>query len=185
MRRSMRRSLLAGTAALVVSVLLSSTAFAASYQPDARIRLSEKSYGNCGGHDTYNNPWTGDNVYNSSAKGQTLKDLQYSGGDCFVTWHYQISIQNGGVLSDRFKIKATAPAVSSGWNIKYLSGSTNITSKVLAGTYQTSTISPGHDQIITVKALYLGGEDLSRVVTATSVGGGAKDAVKFVINETP
>jgi hypothetical protein len=68
--------------------------------------------------------------------------------------------------------------------VTYFHGTTNITSQVVSGTYRTGTLAVGADEIITAKAAYLGGQNLSRLVTATSVGGGSKDAVKFVINET-
>lgn len=187
MRSILRLFVIAAVVASALSLTLSSTVFAASYRPDARIRLSAVSFpppSSCGPTQHFNNPWTGDDVFNKSGKHQNVKDDQYSGGDCFVTFQFQISIQNAGTTSDRFMVHATGPAVSpDSWKVTYLKGSTNVTSKVVDGTYRTATLAKGADEIIVAKAAYLGGQDLSRLVTATSLGGGAKDAVKFQIVE--
>jgi len=179
--------MLAVSSAAAISMLMSSIAFAASYRPDARIRLSARSFpppSSCAPTQHYTNPWTGNNIYNTTGTNQTVQEKQYSGGDCFVTWQFQISVQNDGTKSDRFSVKATGPAVSaSSWTVKYFHGTTNVTSLVVNGTYRTGALSAGSSEIITAKAEYLGGQNLSRLVTATSVGGGTKDTVKFAIVE--
>lgn len=175
------------TTTLLLLLAVAPVAASSAYRPDARIRLWAQSFpppSSCGPVVHYNDPWTGDNVYNTTANHQKVNEDQYSGGDCFVTWQFQISIQNGGIHSDRFTVKATGPAVSSdSWRVTYLKGTTNITSQVVAGTFKTGTLSPGASQVILAKAAYLGGQDLSRLVTVTSVGGSTKDAVAFAITE--
>lgn len=185
MRSLVRRSLVSVTVATALALLLSTTALGGAPRPDGRVRLSAKTYGNCGGGDTFNNPWIGDNVYNTTANNQTDHESQYSGGDCFVTWKFQISIQNAGPDSDRFKVKASGPDASYGWKLTYMHGSTNVTSAVVAGTYRTAWLGAAKTDTLVVKAKYLGGQDLSRLFTITSVSGGSKDAVKIVIVETP
>jgi len=184
----MRQLLLAVTAAAVFSLMLGSTALAAGYKPDARVRLSAISFPpptNCGPTQHFNNPWKGNNVYNTTGKSQTYTGSQYSGGDCFVTFQVQISFQNDGANKDRFTVSAPGPTSTSGWTLKYMRGSTNVTLKVANGTYQTPVLAHGATDMITLKASYLGGENLNRLITMTSVGGGTKDAVRVVVNETP
>lgn len=176
-------------ATLLLMLAMGPVTASSSYRPDARIRLWAQSFpppSSCGPVVHYNNPWTGDNVYNTTASHQKVNESQYSGGDCFVTWQFQISIQNDGTHSDRFRVKATGPAVSSSsWKLTYMHGTTNITSQIVSGTFKTGTLSPGAAYVILAKAAYLGGQDLSRVVTVTSVGGSTKDAVAFSIVESP
>ena len=69
------------------------------------------------------------------------------------------------------------------WKVTYKHGSTNVTSQVVNGTFQTGRLAHGATDTVTMKAAYLGGADLSRLVTITSVGSGAKDAVKVSIVE--
>jgi uncharacterized membrane protein len=106
--------------------------------------------------------------------------------DCCLdgrTSQIQISIQNDGLHGDRYSVKATGTNLPYSWKVTYFHGSTNVTSQVVSGTYKTATLAHGKNEIIVAKAAYLGGEDLSRLVTASSQGDGAKDAVKFTIVE--
>lgn len=159
---------------------------AVSRRPDARVRLQK--YQSDFGSTVYNKPWKGNNIYNTTATKQTVKTTWYSTTPGTVTYTYGISIQNDGRARDRFKVRATGSAVS-GWIIRYYRGTTNITSAVVAGTYQSSSLAPSGTYVITAKVTTASGNNypqdgVARLVTATSVADATKkDAVKFVLKE--
>lgn len=178
------------TAAVVVgllSLLIAAPAFAANdadganlptavRQPDAWVRYySFKSY-----FGTYVDPraWKGKNIYNTTGVNQTVKDTAagtYEPGDHYI---YQVTIQNDGQGSDRFSLKATGQG---NWTTRYFRGTNNITSAVVAGTYNTPSLAAGEKFVIKVK-LYIGnaGTNVTRLITATSVANGnRKDAVRI------
>ena len=69
--------------------------------------------------------------------------------------------------------------------VKYYAGRTDITAKVVAGSYRTASLAAGAAVLITLKATTkttaAAGSTVTRLVTITSVGSGSKkDAVKFV-----
>jgi hypothetical protein len=70
------------------------------------------------------------------------------------------------------------------YSITYFRGTTNITAAVVAGTYTTSSLSPGSTYLITAKVKVNSnatkGSSVTRLVTITSVGDTSKqDAVMF------
>ena len=83
---------------------------------------------------------------------------------------------HGAALGDRFKVHAAASSA-----FKYFHGSTNITSAVVAGTYQTSSLAPGASAAITVKVdLDSMSATNTRLITITSSSDSTKkDAVKL------
>jgi hypothetical protein len=68
--------------------------------------------------------------------------------------------------------------------VKYYRGTTDITTKVVAGTYLTSSLAPGGTFVITakvtVKSTATLGSKVTRLVTLTSFASASKDAVTFV-----
>lgn len=141
----------------------------ASFRPDARIRL-QKSVSEYFGSTTYNDPWTGDNVYNTTAVGQTIRTRYYTSAPGWDRWIFGVSLQNDGSASDRIRVRATGTTVR-GWTVKYFVGTTNLTSSVLSGTFTTSAIAPGGDYVLKVKItrheLY-DADTVRQVITATS-----------------
>ena len=137
-------------------------------KPDGRIRLGTSG------------AFAGDNVYNTTGAGQSKTGSAKRG----KTIIYQVSVQNDGSAADSFKLKATGAATSK-FTVTYFKGMTNITAKVVAGTYSTGSLAAGATQTITVKvtvkATAAVGTSVTRPVTITSVGNSTrKDAVKLV-----
>jgi len=137
------------------------------FKPDGRIRKGSGSL-------------VGNNIYNTTGVNQT-KSGSAARGKTITFW---ISIQNDRNGSDKFKIRATGSTVT-GYTVRYFRGTTEITSAVVAGTYQTTSLAKGG--VFEIKAtVKIGttatvGSSVSRLVTVTSVGDGTKsDAVKLI-----
>lgn len=170
-------------AAIPVGVLAGAST--ATYRPDARIRFV------CDGVAEWrmcNPELVGNNIYNTTAKGQkrTWNDyFDYSTEPDPRVVMFAISIQNDGAVADRFKV--TADGVTRGYRVRFLRGTTNITSAVEAGTYVTPRIDPGSAIVIKVKVVMpcdpsedCGQDKASRLVTVISKGNPAlADAVRF------
>jgi hypothetical protein len=136
------------------------------YQPDGRIKKGSGAL-------------AGNNTYNTNASGQSRSGSALRGSSITFT----ISIQNDGNVTDKFKVSATGTG-GSGYSVKYYRGTTEITSAVNTGTYQTANVAVGGTYAITAKVKVLSGatvgSSVTRLVTLTSVASGAKvDAVKF------
>ncbi len=147
-------------------------------KPDGRIRLA---VGTASGNP---DPYVGNGVYNTTGAHQTSRADFYSANVSSYTYTFDISIQNDGTRADRFKVKATGTSAS-GWTVRFFRGATNITTAVVAGTYQTSSLAPSASYLIKAKVT----ETLHgvtpgpwRLVTiASSADATKKDAVKFVM----
>jgi hypothetical protein len=134
--------------------------------PDARVRVGTAAY-------------AGDDVYNTTASGQARTGDAPAGHSVA----FGISIQNDGSDADRIAVKGTG-AASSAYTVRYFRGSTDVTGLIVAGTYRTSSLAPGHAATLTVKVTVAStagaGSSVSRLVTAISVGDASrKDAVRF------
>ena len=173
-------SLLLGalTAGLIVTPALA----APGYQPDGRIQ--QGPFGVAGDQALYNpGPWLGYHIYNATGAHQTAVVTQTGGADAVgIYYTFGISIQNDGSATDRFKVKATG--APSAWVVTYSRGTTNITSAVVAGTYQTPSLAPGATYLISARITLPQSSNLSfsvaRLVTIRSVANSTKiDAVKF------
>ena len=97
---------------------------------------------------------------------------------------FTVSIQNDGPVGGKFKVAATG-AAASGYQVAYFRGSTNITTAVVAGTYQTASVAPGNVFAITAKAKVLSGatvgSSVTRLVTISAVANPSSvDAVKLI-----
>ena len=140
----------------------------ATRQPDNLIKNSSES--------TY----LGDNVYNIDGAGQTKSQNAKAGRSAT----FNVLIQNDGSATDSFTVQGAGN--STGFTVKYyagLSGSTDITTAITAGTYTTSNLAPGANQIIravvTVARGIASGTVKDCLVTSRSVGDNLKrDAVK-------
>lgn len=164
---------------------------AATYRPDGRIALACKyvpAWQGC------NPDWTGDNVYNTTAKNQKLvftDYLSYSSPDnpdprVIV---FRISIQNDGSVADRFRVDADG--VTTGYLVNFFRKSTKVTAAVEAGTFTTPLLAPGASVVLKAKVVMPCpshddcGRDraydiANRLVTIRSVGDPSlRDAVKF------
>jgi len=137
-------------------------------KPDGRIRLGTTG------------ALLGNNVYNTTGAGQAATGSALRGK--VIT--FGISVQNDGNAADSFKLKATGTATTR-YTVKYYKGTTDITARVVAGTYSTGTLAAGAAVLITVKVTVkstaTAGSSVSRLVTVTSAASAvAKDAVKLV-----
>jgi hypothetical protein len=139
----------------------------ASPRPDGRIK---KGSGTLVGNDVYNTTGDSQTRIGAAARGNTIK--------------FTLSIQNDGGASGKFKVAATG-AAASGYRVTYFRGSTNITSAVVAGAYQTTTVAPGNVFAITAKVKVLSGatvgSSVTRLVTISAVANPTNvDAVKLI-----
>jgi hypothetical protein len=140
----------------------------ATRQPDNLIKTSSES--------TY----LGDNVYNADGTGQTKSQAVKAGRN--ATFHFMI--QNDGSATDSFTAQGNGS--STGFTVKYyvgISGNTDITTAVTAGTYTTGNLAPGSNQVIravvTVARGTASGTVKDCLVTSRSVADNLKrDAVK-------
>ena len=136
-------------------------------QPDETIKLSGDATA------------LGNNVYNTTGAGQTRSVTTPRG----VSKTFVVKVWNDGTSADSFVLNGTGS--TSGFTVKYLkgtTGTTNITSAVLAGTYKTASLAPGNGVVIrlvvTVAATAPSGATRDWLVTATSqLDSSAQDAV--------
>lgn len=137
----------------------------ATHRPDGRIRLGTS--GVLAGNDRYNTTGAGQTKAGSGARGSTVT--------------FGISVQNDGTAKERFTVKATGSA-RTGYGVRYLRGTTDITSEVIAGTYRTASLAPGGTELIlvrvSIKRAAAAGSSVSRLVEARS-SAGPKDVVKL------
>lgn len=138
-------------------------------KPDALIRN-----GNSGA-------FLGNDVYNSTGKSQSRTQTAKSG----KTITFNLSIQNDGTGSDSFKVKAIG-STSSQFTVNYYNGSTDITARVVKGSYTTSPLAPGATTLIKAKVKVKPdakkGSKVARLVTVTSAAlSSKKDAVQFIV----
>jgi hypothetical protein len=96
---------------------------------------------------------------------------------------FPIVIQNDGTVADSFKVVGAASARA--YSVTYARGATNITSSIVAGTFQTPSLAPGAAYALTARVKVLNnaavGSSVTRVVRVRSVGDRSKvDVVKFV-----
>jgi hypothetical protein len=142
-------------------------ASAAVRQPDGRIRLGT-------------GPFVGNDIYNATGKDQKRTGSAARGS----TITFRLSVQNDGTGTDSFKLKATG-AAASGYRVKYLDGTIDITGAVEAGNYATPSLAPGASRLITIKVKVkqgaAAGSRVTRVVTISSAADPTRrDAVKLV-----
>ena len=96
-------------------------------KPDCRVRLLSESR------------LVGNNIYGTTGMGQTRSTAAAAG----TSTTFVLSMQNDATASDAFSIQG--PGGSPPFTVRYLtglSGSTDITSAVMAGTYRTSALPP-------------------------------------------
>lgn len=137
-------------------------------QPDARIRVNFDA-------------WTGNNVYNATGDGQAVQKKANP-----RNWVlFRIRIQNDGFVRERFTVDADGTEEAE-YKIRYFRRTTEITSAVVAGTYQTRWLAPG--SWVTVEAWVKAtsaaavGSSVSRLITVTSASDPTRvDAVRLTL----
>jgi hypothetical protein len=157
-----------GTCLITMAQAASVTAtFVPNNQPDAQLSLG-------------NGMFVGGDIYNLTGAGQAIALRQTRG----TTRTFRVRIQNDGIVSDTFSISGAGS--SSGFQVRYLMGSTDVTSRVTAGTYRTIPLAPGASTTLTLSVKVPSGTPHGRMknilVTATSTSRtNAKDAVLSTI----
>lgn len=108
--------------------------------------------------------YRGDDIYNTTGKGQKRK-AKVRAGKMFT---FSIRMQNDGNYIDRYRIKS--PKGTRVLQAKYFKGTKNITRKVVRGTYRTTTLQPGASEVIRLQ-----------VKVAASAGPRAKQTWRAVV----
>lgn len=166
----------------VPGVATASDTGTAAFKPDGRIRL-QKTASEYFGTTQYDDPWTGDDVYNTTGQGQAFKQRYYTEAPGWDRWVLGLSLQNDGASSDSMRVQATGTSVR-GWSVKYYVGATNVTSAVVNGTFATPSLAPGEEYLVKVKVTrheLFDTDPLRRLVSVTSTSSPTEvDAVKLV-----
>jgi hypothetical protein len=142
-------------------------AFLRLRQPDERIAIGQGAP-------------VGDDRYNTSGIGQE-KTVKTAAG---TTVMFTIGVQNDGFSPDSLVIRGGGSV--SGFTVRYLSGATDVTAGVVAGTFTFANVSPGSRKKLTLKITVgngvSSGSGYSSTVTASSQG--ASPPAKDVVNAT-
>src|SRR5215217_1570474 len=138
------------------------------YRPDAQVRLSTAA------------SYVGNNVYNATGTNQAATVTTAAA----TSRTFTVNVQNDGAVSDSYVLRG--PGNSTGFTVRYLAGTTDITTAVVNGTYTLSGVAAGAARSIsmqvTVGAGAAVGSVKSSLVTATSTHSGtAVDAVRTVV----
>ncbi|HEX3336318.1 MAG TPA: hypothetical protein VHS54_07650, partial [Jatrophihabitans sp.] len=138
------------------------------YRPDALLKLSAAR--------TY----LGNNIYNLTGTHQTVTAKRKRG----TAESFSLRVQNDGTASDSFRLHG--PGSRTGFTVRYYAGRTDITRRVVAGTYLTASVAPGtasnYRIVVTVTSRAATGSAPSWLVKATSTHDTARaDAVKAAV----
>jgi hypothetical protein len=128
----------------------------------------------------------GNNIYNSTGTSQTQSKSVPAGS----TTNYFVRLQNDGNIADRIRVNGTALNMFDR-RVRYYAGQTDVTSQVVAGTYQTPLLGAGGVSDLRVEVFFSSftvssGETIT--VTATSTATGfttVSDTVKMVAQVDP
>lgn len=136
-------------------------------QPDGQIAVGTGAF-------------VGNGVYNNSGTGQTQHKTVHRA----KTGTFKIKITNDGFSADTITLKGTGSFGP--FKVTYLSGTTNITAAVVAGTYSLGSVGAGASRKIKLKVKVTPGASVgdtrSVLVSSTSSGAGKpKDAVKATV----
>lgn len=107
--------------------------------------------------------FVGNNRVNLSGSGQSLTDLRIPRG---TTRRHVVRIENDGGTSQDFRVRGTLS--SSRFQVRWFTGSTNITSQVRAGTYTIPNLAPGAHVDLRVEIKVLNSTPSGARVTATT-----------------
>ena len=144
-----------------------------AHLPDARIKRSGGAL-------------KGDDVYNTTAAGQTVALTPAAG----TTRRVYITIENDGKLADSFSLETSGDSPA-GYQLRYFQSRTNIelTAAVEGDTLVTPTLQPGQTYRIRVRVVTTGdaqqGSLFTRLYTFSSQAEASdKDAVKLTVSRT-
>lgn len=121
----------------------------------------------------------GNDIYNTTAAGQAVA----GSAKARKRLTFVITVSNDGPATSRLRVQAAGS--SPGFGVKYLSGSTDVTADVVAGTFLSGMLAAGQSEVliakVTVKSTAAVGASTSRLVTISGgpVSAPLVDAVKF------
>jgi hypothetical protein len=115
-----------------VTTPVSPPAAAATYRPDAEIRLSKRAFVGKGSYSVSRQRVT------STLNGRRAK-----------TGTFQVRLTNRGNAADQLAVRGTRK--NKQFSVVYLDGRKNVTSAVLKGSYRTRTLQPGQSATLTVR----------------------------------
>jgi hypothetical protein len=136
-------------------------------QPDGQIAVGTGAF-------------VGNGVYNTTGAGQTRQQIVHRTD----TGTFTIKITNDGFSADTIKLHGAGSVGP--FKVTYLSGTTDITAAVVAGTYSTGPIGAGASRTIKLEVKVTSGASVGATrsfnVSSTSTGAGApKDTVKATV----
>lgn len=137
-----------------------------AFQPDNHIRHSSDT------------TFVGDDTYSDTAPGQSRTATVRRGAGAT----FYIRVQNDGTRKDSFRMAGTP--TTAGYTVQYLSGSTDITAAVVAGTYHTARLEAGSSATITMRLTLSTAVTTGRNFLVTSISdtdSGRRDRVSAVI----
>jgi glutamyl endopeptidase len=124
------------------------------HRADAHVRRSDDQ------------AFVGGDVVNTTGQGQTRSASV--GRSRSATFY--VRVQNDGSVADRFKVQGTG--TSAGFTVRWLSGRTDVTAAVRAGTFRTASLAPGAITslrvVLTAKASSARGQVVTVSTQATS-----------------
>jgi hypothetical protein len=125
-------------------------------------------------------PFLGNNVYSSTANGES-KTISVPRGHVGTVF---LKIQSDGLRNDTLEVKGTGSA--QGFAVHYFSGSTNVTTEVLDGTFSTGSLAPGASTTLrmNVAVASSSASNGTFLVAARSSSGIPRDAVKAIVHAT-
>jgi len=143
-------------------------AFELVYRPDALIKLSNDA------------SFVGTNIYSSTAAGEA-RTITIARGS---TATFTLRFLNHGYATDRIRVSGCGSTAN--LTTSFLSGTTDVTSAVTAGTFKTNNLTPNSGQNLTLKATLGSGVSSGQSFTCRITGlsthqSVAKDAVDAVI----
>lgn len=148
----------------------------ARFATSRSLRLPDAAIG------TYAGSYVGNNVYNTTAAGQT-KTMPIKRG---TNQYFAVLIQNDGFVPASFKLKGTGAAT--GYTVTYVDhyANANITTAVRKGTYSTPSLAPGASLAIrmVVRLSSTAASTGSFAMTVSSNASTPKDVIKGIVQAT-
>ena len=109
-------------------------------------------------------------VYAATVRRGQTKSQRIARG---ATRTFHVQLQNDHGVADTLKVKGVSSG-SAGYTVRYLSGTTDITARVVAGSYSTGVLAPGAAVTIKVKV----------TASSTAAAGSARNVDVTVRSQT-
>jgi hypothetical protein len=130
--------------------------------------------------------WAGNNIYNGDGSRQTRTTSTAAGS----TARFDIALQNDGIEPWALRTVEYG-STSIGYSVQFFKGTTDITTGVTEGSFQTPVLQPGEKTVIhavvTVSSAAAVGSSVSGLLVVVPIGphtGVELDSVKFIVKRT-